>query len=130
MSARHRSHSVLSKRHHRSKPAKGGGFTGSCLMIVWIVLYFTGALRKLFFKPPAEFRDIDTVFLVLLIAGPIVGGALLYKYVKKYLINKHGEEDGLKKLQKLDNIFGFVSLALLGTVLILLITNFEKIFIN
>ena len=31
---------------------------------------------------------------------------------------------------KLDNIFGFVSLALLGAVLILLITNFEKIFIN
>ena len=130
MSARHHGHSMLSKRHHTSKPAKGGGFTGSCLMIVWIVLYFTGTLGKLFFKPPAEFRDRDTVYLVLLIAGPIVGGAVLYRYVKKYLVNKHGEEEGLKKLKKLDNIFGFVSLALLGTVLILLITDFEKIFID
>ena len=113
----HHSHSMMSRRRHRSNRAKGNGFVGCTILIMWIILYLTGALKSLVFKNGLLFETRELVFAGIFLIVPIIIGAVVYNSVKKALIERYGEEDGSKRLQNLDKIFTGMALVLFAVIL-------------
>lgn len=81
----HHSYSRMGRCHYRTSAAKGNGFVGCTILIIWIILYFTGALKRLVFKNGLLFETKELVFAGIFLIVPIIIGAVTYNTLKKCL---------------------------------------------